>query len=204
MTQYTVNFKNNTDSVWTMSLYQLIPSNANLDSVSWQQTTAPPHGNGSPPISWDSTYNVVLGTCSQQEATDCYHVSQILQCDLGTSWDIIFKDNVKQLVQSGVVRSDHIVINNKSGLIANPGIGMSGYPSVYNNNVLSGISTLFIANPSYWVGLFNELSPGDVIADNIIAGPLQLNFSTNITQALLTANITGQTLLLDLSYSVSP
>jgi hypothetical protein len=203
MAQYTVNFKNNTESVWTMGLYQLIPSNADLDSVSWLQTTAPPYGNGSPPVSWDSTYDVVLGSYSQQECIDCYHVSQIFQCELGTSWDIIFKDNVKQLVQSGVVRSDHLVINNKSGLVASPGVGMSGCASVYGNNVLSGASTLFVASPSYWVGLFNKLSPGDVIADNMVAGPLQLNFSTNITQALLTANTDGQVLGLDLSYGTT-
>src|SRR5947209_1720515 len=181
MARYTVNFKNNTDSVWTMSVYQLIPSNTHLDSVSWLQATAPPYGNGTPPVSWDITYNVVLGSYSWQEDTDCYSVSQIFPCDTGTTWDIIFKDNVKQLVQSGVVKSDHIVINNKSGLLANPGVGMSGYASVYSNNVLSGVSTLFVASPSYWVGLFNEVSPGDVIADNIVPGPLQLNFPTNLT-----------------------
>ena len=186
-----------------MCIYQHIPSNTDLDSVSWQQTTAPPSGNGSPPVSWDSIYNVVLGSYSRQDDTDSYHVSQIFQCDLGTSWDIIFKNNVKQLVQSGFAGSNHVVINNKSGFVANPGFGMSGRASVYKNNVLSGVSTLFVASPSYWVGLFNKLSPGDVIADHIVAGPLHLQFPTSIAQALLTANIDGQALQLDLSYGTN-
>jgi hypothetical protein len=120
------------------------------------------------------------------------------------AWDIIFKDDVRQLVQSGVVRSDHIVISNKSGLIACPGIGLSGSASVYKNNVWSGMNTLFVPTLTYWVGLFSELAPGDVIADNVVVGPLQLNFPTNVTQALLTASIEGQTLTLDLSYPHSP
>jgi hypothetical protein len=200
MANFIVNFKNDTDSVWTMSVYQLLPAGAGLDSVSWQQITAPPSGYGSPPVSWDISYNVVLGLPSEREGADYYQLSQVLQCDPGTSWDIVYKDNVKQLIESGTAQPNHIVINNKSGLIACPGIGMSGYGAVYKNNVLSGMNTRFIAAPSYWVGLFQELLPGDVISDNVIAGPLELNFPANISEALLTVHIEGETLILDLSY----
>ena len=45
MATYSVNFINNTPSLWFMSVYQTLPNSIGLDSVSWQQTAVPTSGN---------------------------------------------------------------------------------------------------------------------------------------------------------------
>lgn len=44
MPTYYVDFANQTDRTWTMSVYQTVPGSIGLKSVSWKQTTVPKQG----------------------------------------------------------------------------------------------------------------------------------------------------------------
>jgi hypothetical protein len=150
------------------------------------------------------TYNVALADYSQDGGKGVYTASQILGADLGTVWDVVFQDNVQQLVpSSGPVQPDQILINNKSSRIANPGIGMSGAGSVFKRNVNGGASAQFEVTPTYFVGLFNDVERGEVISSNDIVGPLTLQYPSGFTSATLTATLDGSNVVLDLTYGDS-
>ncbi len=203
MASYTVNFTNSTTQTWTMGVYQTLPSAPGLDSVSWQQTSVPQSGFSG--VKWDVNYDVAIADYQQTGGIGVYTASQtITEIELGTAWDIVFKDNVQQLEAAGSApQNDMIVVNNNSNLKANPGIGMSGQGSVFKQGVLSGASAQFVVEPTYWVALFNQLVLGEVISSNVIVGPLKVQYPSGLTAAHLTASIDGQKIVLDLTYGTS-
>jgi hypothetical protein len=202
MASYSVNFSNQTDRVWTMAVYQTIPNSIGLESVSWQQSTAP--RGGFTGVKWQVNYNVALADYSQDGGKGVYTASQVLTATLGSVWNIIFDQNVQQLVPgSGTAQPNQILINNQSNRIANPGIGMSGQGSVYKRDMQGGASAQFEVTPTYFVGLFNDVQRGEVISSNVIVGPLTLQYPTGFTSATLTATLDGANIILDLSYGDS-
>ena len=93
-----------------------------------------------------------------------------------------------------------ILITNSSGKEANPGIGMSGSPSVYKRKVNSGAGAQFQVTPTYYVGLFNDLRLGQLIANNVIVGPEVLRYPAGVSQATVTADLDGASLILSITY----
>jgi hypothetical protein len=184
-----------------MSVYQELPNSIGLDSVSWQQSTAPPGGFTG--VQWNVSYNVALADYSQDGGKGVYTSSQILTANLGTAWNVIFDQSVQQLVPAGNAQPGQIIINNQSNRIANPGIGMSGQGSVFKRGVQSGASAQFEVTPTYFVGLFNDVERGEVISSNVIVGPLTITYPTGFTTAQLTATLDGHSIVLDLSYGDS-
>ncbi len=201
MATFYCDFSNQTTKTWTMCVYQTLPDSIGLDSVAWKQTTVPHSGFSG--VTWDETYNVAIANYQQTGGIGVYTAAQTLSTELGTSWDIVFKDGVQQLVSSGTTTPGQIIINNKSNELANPGIGMSGQGSVYKNNALSGSSAQFKVTPTYWVGLFNSLQLGEVISSNVIVGPFQLTYNQGMTRAIVTATESGSSINVDIKYSQS-
>ena len=202
MANYFANFQNNTDRTWAMAVYQTLPNSIGLDSVSWQQTTVPQSGYSG--VSWEVFYNAAIANYAQTGGIGVYTASQILDADLGTAWDIVFEDNVQQLKAAGSApEPSQILINNESGIVANPGIGMSGAGSVYKQDVLSGSSAQFEVTPTYWAGLFNDVVLGEVISSNVIVGPVQLQYPSGTNDATITADLDGDNIVLTVSYSTS-
>ena len=201
MTTYYCDFENKTNQTWTMAVYQELPSSVGLDSVSWKQTTVPQSGNSG--VNWDIFYNVAMANYTQNGGIGVYKSNQVLPADLGTAWNIVFKDSVQQLEPAGgASQANQIEVYNKSNLLANPGIGMSGEGSVFKNSVLSGASAQFTVTPKYYVGLFNQLQIGEVISSNVVVGPLELVYPTGNNKATLTASISGNNIELSLAYTV--
>ncbi len=199
MARYNVNFSNETYHTWTMGVYQTLPSSPGLDSVSWQQTTVPQSGISG--VRWDETHDVAIADYQQTGGIGVYSASQRLRTDVGTAWDIEFEEGVQQLKPAGSApQADMILVTNKSSMSANPGIGMSGYGSVFKRGLLSGANAQFVMTPTYWVALFNQLVLGEVIGSNVTAGPLELQYPPGLTTARLTASIEGQRLDLTLTY----
>lgn len=202
MASYSVNFSNQTDRVWTMSVYQTLPNSIGLNSVSWQQSTAP--RGGFTGVKWQVNYNVALADYAQDGGKGVFTASQVLTASLGSVWNIVFDQNVQQLkLGTGTVQPNQILINNQSNRIANPGIGMSGQGSVYKRDMQGGASAQFEVTPTYYVGLFNDVQRGEVISSNVIVGPLTLQYPTGFTSAKLTATMDGANIVLDLSYGDS-
>ena len=161
--RYFVTFINQTgeERPWTMGVYQTLPNSVGLDSVSWKQTTVPRGGRSS--VFWDITYDVALANYQQRGGKGIFESTQVLPTDLGKYWDIVFQDGVQQLIpgkppEGMTIDPQQIVIKNKSNLPANPGIGVSGTGSVFKKNVLNTGNAQFKVTPTYWAGLFTDLS----------------------------------------------
>lgn len=202
MDKYYVNFDNNTDRTWSMAVYQTLPNSIGLDSVAWKLTTVPKSGSSG--VLWEVNYNVSLASYRQDTPLGVYYASQTMDTHLGYEWDIVYKDGVQQLelvepLDSGL--EDHILINNKSGLEANPGIGMSGMGSVFKRNVLSNASAQFKVTPIYWVGLFRDVQIGEVISSNVEVGPFKLAFAEGSNVATITAVRQGDAIECATGYS---
>lgn len=201
-TTYYADFVNDTDRTWTMAVYQTLPTSIGLESVSWQQTTVPQSGESG--VSWEVTYDVVIANLVQIGGKGVYKASQTLPATLGSSWQIVFRDGVQQLVPGATpVAGDQILISNDSGFSANPGIGMSGEGAVYQPDTLSGSDAQFLVEPSYYVGLFNDVQLGEVISSNVVVGPLQLQYPDGLNLATLTAKLNGQNIVLTLTYGAA-
>jgi len=202
MATYYVDFYNNTDRTWTMAVYQTLPNSVGLDSVSWLQSTAPK--GGSTGVQFDVTYNVALANYRQDNGIGVYKSSQTLHAELGTAWQIVYADGVQQLEPAGKAPlPQQILITNSSGKEANPGIGMSGSPSVYKRKVNSGAGAQFQVTPTYYVGLFNNVVLGEVISSNVIVGPKVLKYPSGDTQATVTANLDGENIILRIDYGAT-
>lgn len=199
MANYYVDFNNRTTETWTMAVYQELPNSIGLDSVSWKQSTAP--RGGSTGVSWSEYFNVAIADYRQTGGIGVYKASQTLDADLGTAWDIVFQDGVQQLIETGTTTAGQILITNKSNLLANPGIGMSGQGSVFKREMVSGASAQFSVKPTYYVGLFNKVQLGEVISSNVIVGPLKIVFPAGQNLATLDATMDGANINLKLSYS---
>ena len=200
---YYVNFKNLTDRTWTMAVYQTFPESPGLDSVAWKRTTVPTHGFSG--VTWAVEYNVALADYEQTTPLGVYTASQVLDTALGSEWEVVFKDDVQQLNFVGTLGSDlkdYIVVHNDSGLMANPGIGMSGYGSAYQRDVLSNNAAQFKVTPVYWVGLFRNVQLGEVISSNVESGPLRLEFDGGSNVVNITANRNGDAMELITDYSL--
>lgn len=203
MDHFYCNFVNQTGRTWIMGVYQKLPSTPGLDSVSWLQSSAP--NGGTTGVDWDVSFNVALGNYQQTAGKSVYKSAQVLPANLGTVWDVIVgPGGTQQLVKdtSGTFtpEDDEILILNQSGLLANPGIGMSGQGSVYKNAVLSNSNAEFVVTPTYWVSLFDEVELGDVISSAVMVAPKELKF-VGFNTANLTASVQGATLQLSLTYS---
>ncbi|MFH1912959.1 MAG: hypothetical protein ABIK45_01615 [Pseudomonadota bacterium] len=202
MDKYYVNFDNDTDRTWSLAVYQTLPSSIGLDSVAWKLSTVP--RSGSSGVFWEVSYNVALASYRQDTPLGVYYSSQALDTHLGFEWDIVYRDGVQQLelVQSlPVGLEDHILINNKSGLEANPGIGMSGTGSVFKRNVLSNSAAQFKVTPTYWVGLFRDVQLGEVISSNVEVGPIKLAFAEGSNVATVSAVRLGDSIEYSTKYS---
>ena len=202
MQKYYVNFDNKTDRTWNMAVYQTLPDSIGLDSVAWKLAAAPPSGTTG--VMWELQYNVALADYRQESTLGVYKGNQALITDLGYEWEIVYKDGVQQLQKVQALPSDigdHILISNRSGLEANPGIGMSGVGSVYKRNVLSNASAQFKVTPTYWVGLFRDVQLGAVISSNVEVGPIKLQFAEGSNVATVVASREGDSIEYETSYS---
>lgn len=200
---YYVNLNNMTDRTWTMAVYQTFPESPGLDSVAWKRTVVPTHGNSG--VTWSVDYNVALADYEQTTPLGVYTASQVLDTQLGSEWEVIFQDDVQQLKFVGALGSDlqdYVLIHNNSGLVANPGVGMSGYGSAYKQDVLSNNAAQFKVTPVYWVGLFRNVVLGEVISSNVESGPIRLEFDGGSNVADIRADRMGDSMELATLYSI--
>jgi hypothetical protein len=201
MIQYYVDFNNQLPNTWTMAVYQTLPDLVDLDSVSWKQTTVPPTNMGG--VSWTTNYNVCIADYQQIRGIGVYTNSEILPAQLGTAWQVVWKDNIQQLVQVTAenVPPNFVVISNASNKLANLGIGMSGSATAFKRNVPGGVSVPFEVMPTYYVGLFYKLILGEVIESIVAIGPFELKFPNGTNKATLAAALDNSTVTVQISYS---
>ncbi|HEX4862433.1 MAG TPA: hypothetical protein VFV02_00075, partial [Acidimicrobiales bacterium] len=133
--------------------------------------------------------------------------SQILLAALGTQWMIMFADGTQRLFPDGDAPSpDQIIIKNRSGSLANPGIGMDGSAAFYVPDVRSDVNFAFSVPPApiYYAALFQNIELGEVIGSNVDVGPFELTFSEGADKVTLTAEEADGSIDVTLTYSTQP
>ncbi|WP_315730785.1 MULTISPECIES: hypothetical protein [unclassified Bradyrhizobium] len=188
-TTYTIDFQNNTPDTWTLSVYQTLPASPGLKSLSWKQTTVPKSGESG--VQWNINYLVGVANYKQSGGKGVYKASQKLGTQLGQKWACRFESGAQQLFEDGGANPGQVLIQNKSGELANLGIGMDGDLALVQSNVYSGNGAQFEVAPVYWVALYKDVVQGEVISGNQVHGPLQVVFPGGVTQLTYEAYIDG-------------
>jgi hypothetical protein len=195
MASYSVKFVNDksTKQTWTMAIYQTIPNMGVFDNVAWKQASAPSSGTKS--VGWTLLYNSALADFFSAGDMGVYESSQILDTDLGKSWQVVNPDGTQQLKPLGTAPAGYIYITNNSGMKANVGIGIDGAGSIYQRGMLSGSTAQFKVTPKYYASIFNNVVLGEVISTAVSAtDPVEVIFAGGITSVTLTAWVEGETL----------
>ena len=197
MAEYCVRFENRAEGVWTLVVFVVLTDSPGLQSVSWQQATAPE--NGASVLRWQPDLGAAIADYQQEGGEGVYSAFQVLPAFPGSVWDVLFLEEVQQLVLSGdTTYRSQVLIRNRSGFKANPGIALAGSGAVYRRNVDSGHDTVFVTSwLSYRAALFREVEQGeDVRKPGPEVGPVPINFPQGRTNATVTARLdNGQTVL---------
>ncbi|KAB7704680.1 hypothetical protein GBN32_17375 [Plesiomonas shigelloides] len=194
-TEYSIDFQNDTPDTWTLCVYQTLPDSPGLDSVSWKQTTVPSSGESG--VEWSISYLAAIVDYKQTGGKGVYKASQKKTTTLGEQWDVVFKDNVQQLIESGPTTDGQLLINNKSGLLSNLAIGMDGSIALVKRNVYNENSAQFNVKPKYWVALYSNLTQGEVISGNQLHEPIEVVFGKGETNKKFIARIDGHTFVFE-------
>ncbi len=149
-----------------MAVYQTTPKSSGLDSVAWKMITVPKSEFGD--VKCEVNDNVALADHRQTKLQGVYFATRVRPTTLGEEWKIEFEDGTRQLSRVGDLSpalGDNIVIHNKSGLQASPGVGMNGNASVYKCNISNNAKVRFKVAPTDWAGLFRNVELGEVIIE---------------------------------------
>lgn len=205
MTTFTVSLRNDTDVTWVFTLFQTLPNQPQLASVAWllQGVSGP---NGTSSISWNDAFAAVIAT--YDSATRVFSQTQFLPAQPGDGFQVVTQSGVQQLQAGGDAPTPGtLLIRNRSGSAANPGLGMSNVGALYAPGVLSGANASFDTDPSYWIALFNRITQGELILQgqaavalderfSVFVGPEPVVFPTGVTTATATAAVSGQSITL--------
>jgi len=195
MTTYQLNCTNNTGSTWVFGVFQKVPHFEGLVSLAWKRSSIPQKGTAL--IEWDVDYNVALTDFKQINGIGVASSEQSLSTDLGKVWECRYVNGVQQLFpvdDPGAVNPGELLIRNRSGRLANLGLGMFGTASIIQPNVEDGANAQFVVQPKYYLGLFNRLYKGEIIKSNVAAGPIELAYSDGLTKLDVTAQMNGATI----------
>lgn len=179
-TIYTLDFINDTPDTWVFSVYQTLPDSPGLKSLSWKQTTIPRGGESG--VEWTIDYLVSILNYRQIGGKGVYRAAQKLGTSLGQAWDAVFQAGTQQLLEAGnAPTKGQVVINNKSGELADLGIGMDGDVALVQPGVYSGAGANFEVEPTYWVAMYKDIVKGEVISGAQVAGPIKVKFLNGAT-----------------------
>jgi hypothetical protein len=192
-TVYTLDFINDTPDTWVFSVYQTLPESPGLKSLSWKQTTIPRGGESG--VQWTVDYLVSILNYRQIGGKGVYRASQKLGTSLGQAWDAVFDAGTQQLVEAGnAPTKGQVIINNKSGQLADLGIGMDGDVALVQAGVYAGAGANFEVEPTYWVAMYKDIVKGEVISGAQVAGPIKVKFLNGATSITYRAWLEGPVL----------
>lgn len=196
--EYRVDFVNETDRAWTLVIAQRLRGAS--DVVAWKTATA--DAGSSATIRWQAVFCVVLADYLERRGRASYH-PRIAQPALPAStWDVVNDEGVQRLrCTPRTTTRDTIIVRNVSHRAANVGVGMDCVPASYKRNLLAAGAVVFhVETPQFDIGLFNQVSQGDVIASAVTAGPCHLDLSEAVTHAVVTARLIDNRIDLDIRY----
>lgn len=195
MADFTLQFSNQTDDVYTLALFAELDDAAQV-AVAWLTHRTPP--SGAALLQWTIRWNVGIAQCERGK----FYGAHALPAEPGQGWVVICENGVPRLVSdSHDPPPNQIAIANRSGLRVNAGVGMSGGPMAYVANLLSGASAHFYVPMRIAVALFTDIEPGEVVTPlKMVAGPSLVEFPTGITDGIVTASLDGDRVGLELTF----
>ncbi len=200
---YSIDFTNDTNDTWTFAVYQTLPSSPGLKSLSWKQTTVPRGGESG--VQWTIEYLVAVLKYQQAGGKGVYKSSQKLGTSLGDAWEVVYKSGAQQLAEAGSAPTKgQVTVANKSGQLADIGIGMDGDVALVQPQVFSGAGANFEVEPTYWVAMYKDIVKGEVISGAQVAGPIKVKFFNGATAIAYRAWTEGGVLNFGLTGAAQP
>lgn len=182
---------------WIVAIWQELPGGSDLQLVSWKQARSVPSPE---PIrfAWDDSYAVALAWYEPRPPTGVYVRDSSRSAPAGSAWEVITLDGVQLLGEAGSGPDPEVIlILNASAGPANAGLIQSGSSVAYAHELAVGTFANFSLRPKFWIGLFADLEPGQVIDRSmILVGPQALPFSDAVDALIATAVIQGQNVVL--------
>lgn len=146
MTQNVLIFNNQTVTPVQFILY--VRESGLAVSVVWQQMFAAPKVPS--PLSWTDDWSAVFASVDDE----IFSPVEMKPTSVGRLWTIRTVDGAQQLVESGDASAGYVEIENDSGVVTNPGVGLSGSGAVYVTDAFSGTTAVFrVGSLEYWLGL---------------------------------------------------
>lgn len=197
MTNYALQFFNQTDDEYTIALFAELD---NPDQVAVAAVCRRVPRNGAAGLQWTMQWNVGIAQCEDGKL----YSSATSPTEPGRGWDVIFEDAVQRLVPaSHHPGPDQIAINNQSGHLVNAGVGMTSGALAYVTNLLSGTSAHFYVPIRIALALFTDIEQGEVVTPlKMVAGPLRVEFPDGVTSGTVIASMSGDDIDLELTYDL--
>ena len=171
------------------------------DNIIWKRVIAPPGSIQG--FSWEIKYNVVLARRQGLLKKRKYIPMDIKHTYLnpGTKWNIVLRDDAQVLDHAGDAPAGTVIINNKTVYPANAGIGLAGTALNMENDMPKGASVEFFPRFDLYVGVFENIEPGQVLNKNYVLDPVRVSFPPGNFNMMVTARQDGEKLVLRTSYS---
>lgn len=166
--EYRVDFVNETDRAWTLVIAQRMRGAS--DVVAWKTATA--GAGSSATIRWQAVFCVFLADYLNRRGRASYHPGIAQPALPGSTWDVVNDEGAQQLrCTPRTTTRDTIIVRNVSHRAANVGVGMDCAPASYKSNLLAAGAVVFdVGTPQFDIGLFNQVTQGDVISSAVTAG----------------------------------
>lgn len=192
MTQYSVNFKNNSDMSGDACIYQTDPdiTDPNVMSLAWFSKAA--HPTTRVLFTWQVNYSFVWSNTGLLKPGVVFIASQAWDADLSMKNQVGFTyqanaHTFKDLTQGP--RNGSLYINQDNSIppqIASVGIGMSG-SGTFVRQAEPNIDLVFTPHPEYWI-TFGTFTEGQVLDITEITHPAALEFPPNVYKLVATLN----------------
>ncbi|MUM77670.1 hypothetical protein GKC30_08495 [Pseudodesulfovibrio sp. F-1] len=150
-------------------LFLRLPQARHCASVVWMTGEAPP--KASLPLTWSDAPAVVLGS----REDDALIQDKTWPVALHTRWRLEYSSETDpdpfRLVpvpDVGTVIKDDVIVENRSGIEVNVGMGVNMVGALYMENILSNENVIFKMAPVYHLGLLAPGTPARVgqVVDN--------------------------------------
>ena len=172
--KFTFNGKNYTEQGWHFALYQKYPQELGLKSIAWKQlvlsksqTTDPTHGS----ISWSMDFKV---TVAKQQSGDIYTGGVELVAKEGYNYEAVMDGGYVQINEIGKGNPGYINFKNNTKSKQNLGLEIDGSLVALQEVVPGGVNAQFQITPTYYLGLFSNLTIGSLVSSDVEVGPVEI------------------------------
>ena len=202
MTNYTMNFTNNSSNAWNFCCYQKDPGILDQGALSAAWFVAPTvHSTTHVNFSWTIDYGLTWSQSGTIGPGIIYNASQ--------NWPVAASLNTVTLTKQGgsytfdnqrqqappaafnIVQDGSIVPQDGVGIgisMQVQGSGASGLNPIYVQNAQPNIQTQFTVTPSYWVVFMQDLQPSEILDVANMTNTVEIPYDVGVYSMSVTLN----------------